>query len=282
MIGKNREYEILNRMIDDAIEGSFSEDRFDETQLSKLQTKLMRYLTSSSMSERKIMEEKDNLKELITNISHQTKTPLTNIRMYSELLREEAAGIAEKKYAEEIVNQSRKLEELITALVKMSRLETGIFRYDRKKVRYSSIINRVLEQAGPRASEKGMDIIVNIPQDLCICADEKWVAEAVYNVLDNSIKYSSAGSEILIETFSYELFSGIRITDRGIGIEEDEIPLLFGRFYRGRNAGGEDGIGVGLFLTREIVRGNGGYIKAKSKLNEGTTFEICFPNLTAV
>ncbi|MGN0702339.1 MAG: sensor histidine kinase [Lentihominibacter sp.] len=282
MIGKNREYEILNRMIDDAIDGTFSEDRFDETQLSKLQTKLMRYLTSSSMSERKINEEKDNLKELITNISHQTKTPLTNIRMYSELLREEAAGDKEIEYAEEIVNQSRKLEELITALVKMSRLETGIFRYDRKTVPYSSIINRVLEQAMPRATEKDIRISVNIPRDLPICVDEKWVAEAVCNILDNGIKYSPAGTEILFEVFSYEMFSGIRITDRGIGIEEDELPLIFGRFYRGRNSGDEEGIGVGLFLAREIVRGNGGYIKAKSKINEGTAFEICFPNLTAV
>lgn len=280
MIVRKNEYDTLNKMLDDAIQGSFQENRFDETQLSKLQTKLMRYLTSSSMSEKKVKEEKDNLKELITNISHQTRTPLTNIKMYSELLREEAAEGNEKKYAEEIYCQSRKLEELISALVKMSRLEAGIFKYNRRIVEYSSILKRAVEQALPAAEEKGIEIRVIIRKDYSICADERWVSEAVFNIIDNAVKYSDRDTEILVEVFSYELFSGIRVANQGIGIREEEIPLLFGRFYRGSNAGGEEGIGVGLFLAREITEGNGGYIKVKSKPGEGAVFEICFPNLT--
>ena len=129
---RRNEYEILNQMLDDAIAGTFEENCFDESELSKLQTKLMRYLTSASMSEKKICEEKNNIKELITNISHQTKTPLTNILMYAELLTEAAETEKEKEYAGEIYAQGKKLESLIGALVKMSRLETGIFQYEQK------------------------------------------------------------------------------------------------------------------------------------------------------
>ena len=113
------EYRLLNKMLDDAISGEFEESTFDESELSKLQTKLMRYLSSSSMSERKLQEEKQRIEELITNISHQTKTPLTNIMMYSQLLEESATEGPAAEYAAEISLQSRKLNELIQALVKM-------------------------------------------------------------------------------------------------------------------------------------------------------------------
>lgn len=279
---KRKEYEILNKMLDDAIAGTFEESCFDETELSKLQSKLMRYLSTASMSERKIKEEKDNLKELITNISHQTKTPLTNILLYSELLKETAAGSKEEEYANEIYLHGKKLESLIEALVKMSRLEMGVFQYERSETCYSKIIGKVVDQALPKAKSKNIRICVDREVDYAILLDEKWVVEAVYNVLDNAMKYSDSGTTVYIEAFTYELFSGIRIRDEGIGITEEEIPMLFGRFYRGKGVHDKEGIGVGLFLARKIVEGNGGYIKVKSKPGQGTTFECCFPNVSTL
>lgn len=279
---RRKEYEILNKMLDDAIEGKFEEQCFDESELSKFQSKLKRYLTASSMSEQKINEEKDGLKELITNISHQTKTPLTNILMYSELLKESVGGDKEELYAKEIYVHGKKLESLIEALVKMSRLEMGVFVYDNKETTYSSIIAKATNQAIAKAKNKNISICVNQEKDYLVVLDEKWVVEAVYNIIDNAIKYSEEGTTIDIEAFSYELFSGIRISDEGIGIAEEEIPLLFGRFYRGKVVHDIEGIGVGLFLAREIVEANGGYIKVKSKLGKGTTFEICFPNVSTL
>ena len=274
---RRNEYEILNQMLDDAIAGTFEENCFDESELSKLQTKLMRYLTSASMSEKKICEEKNNIKELITNISHQTKTPLTNILMYAELLTEAAETEKEKGYAGEIYAQGKKLESLIGALVKMSRLETGIFQYEQKVTAYQVIIQKAVEQALPKACAKEITIHVKEGGSYQANIDEKWVVEAVYNILDNAIKYSDAGTVISVEEFSYEFFSGIRITDQGVGIAEEEIPLLFGRFYRGKTVHDKEGIGVGLYLAREIVEHNGGYIKVKSEVLKGSTFDICFP-----
>lgn len=277
---KKNEYELLNRMLDDAIGGNFEEDCFDESELSKLQTKLMRYLSSASMSERKISEEKDSLKELITNISHQTRTPLTNILMYSELLKEVSAGQVTETYADEIYLQGKKLESLIEALVKMSRLEIGIFQYEISETRYSKIISKAVDQALLKAKDKDIRICVNNEQDYQVLLDEKWVVEAAYNIIDNAVKYSDSGTSIYIEAFSYEMFSGIRIRDEGPGIDEAEIPLMFGRFYRGRSVHDREGIGVGLYLAREITEANGGYIKVRSRPGQGSTFELCFPNVS--
>lgn len=279
---RRKEYEILNKMLDDAIDGTFEESCFDESELSKIQSKLMRYLSSSSMSARRIQEEKDSLKELITNISHQTKTPLTNILMYCELLKESSVGTKEEAYADEIYIHGKKLESLIEALVKMSRLEIGVFQYEKAQTNYTNVIQKVVKQASSRAKNKNINIVVNNDIDRQVFLDEKWVVEAVFNIVDNAIKYSASGTTISLESFSYEIFSGIRIRDEGIGIAQEEIPLLFGRFYRGKEVHDIDGIGVGLFLAREIVEGNGGYIKVTSQLGKGSCFDICFPNMSTL
>ena len=276
---KSTEYKLLNKMLDDAISGEFAESSFDESELSKLQSKLMRYLTSSSMSEKKLREEKENIEELITNISHQTKTPLTNIMMYSELLGEKAEGEL-NEYADEIYLQSKKLEELITALVKMSRLETGIFRLQPEDSALMTVLKRARDQALPKAKLKNIELILDESRDAAACLDLKWTTEAVFNIIDNAIKYSGEGTSINLRINTFEMFSCISIEDHGIGIEEEEIPKLFARFYRSRQVSDNEGIGVGLYLARQLVEEQGGYIKVKSAPGKGSTFELFFPNVS--
>ena len=276
---KSTEYKLLNKMLDDAISGEFAESSFDESELSKLQSKLMRYLTSSSMSEKKLREEKENIEELITNISHQTKTPLTNIMMYSELLGEKAEGEL-NEYADEIYLQSKKLEELITALVKMSRLETGIFRLQPEDSALLTVLKRACGQALPKAKLKNIELILDESRDAAACLDLKWTTEAVFNIIDNAIKYSGEGTSINLRINTFEMFSCISIEDHGIGIEEEEIPKLFARFYRSRQVSDNEGIGVGLYLARQLVEEQGGYIKVKSAPGKGSTFELFFPNVS--
>ena len=273
------EYNLLNKMLDDAISGEFEEKNFDESELSKLQSKLMRYLTTSSISEKKLREEKENIEELITNISHQTKTPLTNIMMYSELLGEKADGEL-KEYANEIHSQSKKLEELITALVKMSRLETGIFRLQPEENTLMSVLKRAYDQALPKAKLKNIELVLSEDTDAKANLDLKWTAEAVFNIIDNAIKYSGEGTSINLKINTFEMFSCISVEDHGIGIEEEEIPKLFARFYRSREVRDNEGIGVGLYLARQIVEEQGGYIKVKSTPGKGSTFELFFPNVS--
>ena len=273
------EYNLLNKMLDDAISGEFEEKNFDESELSKLQSKLMRYLTTSSISEKKLREEKENIEELITNISHQTKTPLTNIMMYSELLGEKADGEL-KEYAEEIHSQSRKLEDLITALVKMSRLETGIFRLQPETNSLMTVLKRAYDQALPKAKLKNIELILSEGTDAKANIDLKWTTEAVFNIIDNAIKYSGEGTGIKLKINTFEMFSSISVEDHGIGIEEEEIPKLFARFYRSRQVSDNEGIGVGLYLARQLAEEQGGYIKVKSAPGKGSTFELFFPNVS--
>ena len=273
------EYNLLNKMLDDAISGEFEEKNFDESELSKLQSKLMRYLTTSSISEKKLREEKENIEELITNISHQTKTPLTNIMMYSELLGEKADGEL-KEYAEEIHSQSRKLEDLITALVKMSRLETGIFRLQPETNSLMTVLKRAYDQALPKAKHKNIELILSEGTDAKANIDLKWTTEAVFNIIDNAIKYSGEGTSIKLKINTFEMFSSISVEDHGIGIEEDEIPKLFARFYRSRQVSDNEGIGVGLYLARQLAEEQGGYIKVKSAPGKGSTFELFLPNVS--
>lgn len=274
------EYRLLNKMLDDAISGEFEESTFEESELSKLQTKLMRYLSSSSMSEHRLQEEKQRLEELITNISHQTKMPLTNIMMYSQLLEEAATEGPAAEYAAEISLQSRKLNELIQALVKMSRLETGIFQYQKEETSLMQVTKNAAGQEVAAAKAKSIKITIAETNDVKVMIDAKWVTEAVGNILNNAVKYSDDGTEIVTSVFSYEMFSGIRIADQGIGVAEEEIPKIFSRFYRGKAIHDREGIGVGLWLARQIVEDHGGYIKVASREGQGSTFDVCFPNMT--
>ena len=277
MFGWKKEYGLLNKMLDDAIAGGLEETVFDESELSRLQTKLARYLSTSSISAKKTAQEKEALKELVTDIAHQTRTPLTNIIMYAELLNEQALDGAAGKYAAEIAFQAGKLDGLIQALIKMSRLETGVFQYDIKRQKLSDLVADVTELGRVKAEEKGISLAVGAIRDETAAFDRKWTAEAAYNILDNAVKYAEPGTVASVEAFSYELFAGIRISDEGPGIEEEEIPGIFGRFYRGKGVRDKEGIGVGLYLAREIIEGQGGYIKVRSKRGQGSVFEIFLP-----
>ncbi|MBP5471882.1 MAG: HAMP domain-containing histidine kinase, partial [Lachnospiraceae bacterium] len=182
--------------------------------------------------------------------------------------------------AEEIHSQSRKLEDLITALVKMSRLETGIFRLQPEANSLMTVLKRAYDQALPKAKLKNIELILSEGTDAKANIDLKWTTEAVFNIIDNAIKYSGEGTGIKLKINTFEMFSSISVEDHGIGIEEEEIPKLFARFYRSRQVSDNEGIGVGLYLARQLAEEQGGYIKVKSAPGKGSTFEIFFPNVS--
>lgn len=271
----------LNRMLDDAIAGRFEEGNYDESELSKLEVKWKRYLTSSKLSAQKIEEERKNLKELVTDISHQTKTPLANILLYTQLLGEQPLDKHVMEMVEEIHRQSEKLDFLIQSLIKTSRLETGTFRLFPEKRDMGNLAEEVKKMAEAKAEAKGIVIKTNVAKEdvpsFQAVFDEKWTKEAVFNILDNALKYSQEGSTVFINIRAYELFACIEIKDEGMGIEEEEIPKIFGRFYRGKDVRNEEGVGIGLYLARQIVENENGYIKVVSKPGKGARFQVFLP-----
>lgn len=268
--------ERLDKMLEDGINGTFEESDYDETQLSKLESKWLRYLTSSKLSYRKTEQERRQLKELVSDISHQTKTPISNILLYTQLLQEQSLDDQSRQLVNEIQNQSEKLEFLIQSLVKISRLETGTFLLSPADNDIDALIRSALEQIAPKADSKQIHIAYT-PKTCTAKFDSKWTREAIFNILDNAVKYSPENSTITVTVNTFEMFDRISVADEGIGIPEDELPRIFGRFYRGQNVRELSGVGIGLYLCRQIIEGQGGYITVSSVLGEGSVFNIFLP-----
>lgn len=274
-IRTKRTMDTLEKMIDSAADGEYSETKFDESRLSALETKFSNYLSSSNTSSKNIMKEKEKIKTLISDISHQTKTPISNLILYSELIEEEDLSEDMRSNVEAIKQQAEKLEFLIKSLVKLSRLENGILNLSPRKEEIQPMLQDIYEQYISKASEKNLEL--NIEKTTSKATfDRKWTTEALGNIVDNAIKYTNAG-EITINVKEYEIFTRIDISDTGIGIAETEQAEVFSRFYRSQSVHNDEGVGIGLYLTREIISSEGGYIKLTSELGEGSTFSVYIP-----
>ena len=268
--------ENLNRMLDTAMQGDFSEEHFDESMLSSVENKLAHYLAASTTSAKNVQAEKDKIKTLIADISHQTKTPIANILLYTQLLREQSLPEESHLCVNSLESQSRKLQGLIDALVKTSRLESGIIALRPSVGNLASVIHSAVSQLAPNAEAKEISIMTE-STDTDAIFDPKWTEEAIFNLLDNAVKYTPTGGEVRVHVTSYELFSAIHISDTGPGISEDEQPKVFQRFYRGMQHQHEEGVGIGLYLVRQIVEGQGGYVKVSSEKGHGSTFSLYLP-----
>lgn len=263
----------LDSMIIKALDGEFSEDDYDESLKSSIETKFARYLAASSKSFNGVKEEKERIKTLISDISHQTRTPVANIRLYTQLLGEQNLGEESRDCLEALESQTEKLQMLIEALVKTSRLETGILELHTKPESLKNIVERSVEQYRPKADEKNIKLEA-FTSDISAVCDAKWTEEAVCNLLDNAVKYTPDGGNITVRLSEYEMFCRIDVTDDGNGISEEEQPKIFGRFYRGKDVYNKQGVGIGLYLTRQIVSNEGGYMKVISSEGNGSTFSI--------
>lgn len=270
-----RTFESIEWMLGEAMEDRFTEESFDESRLSALETKFAHYLASSASSSRQIAAERDKIRRLIADISHQTKTPIANLLLYSELLGECDLPEEQRASVEAIHRQSEQLSFLVDALIKLSRLENGILALTPRRCPVQPLLDSVQERFAPGAEEKGLYLRTETTEEQAVF-DPKWTAEALGNLVDNAIKYSSAGG-VSIAVRRYELFVRIDVSDTGIGVGEEELPRIFTRFYRGEAVREQEGVGVGLYLAREIAAGEGGYIKAASVPGKGSTFSLFLP-----
>jgi len=266
----------LSAMLDSAMDGEFTERAFDESVLSAVESKMARFLSSCAVSSKNLSVEKEKIKSLISDISHQTKTPVSNILLYSQLLGEQELPEDCAVCVKALSAQAEKLDFLIGALVKTSRLESGIIAVNPQQGDVQALLDAVIEQISPKAEAKEISIQVEAVEGTAYY-DPKWTAEALYNVLDNAVKYSPRQSAVKIRAIPYELFFRIDVTDEGIGIAVEEHSRIFSRFYRSAAVSEQEGVGIGLFLAREILSNGGGYIKVASRPGQGSTFSIFLP-----
>ncbi len=266
----------LDKMIDSAIDDTFTEHTFTEKKLSKIESKMYRYLSSGNTSLRQINAEKDSIKTLISDISHQTKTPVSNILLYSQLLKESPClDDSTRRLASQIEEQTEKLSFLTASLIKASRLENGIINVAPEENSIRKLVECV--DCSDAADAKGIRWQIDPIPDCSAVFDFKWTLEAISNIVDNAVKYTPAGGAITISAREYEMFARIDIADTGIGMSEEETAKIFTRFYRSPEVRDERGVGIGLYLAREIVAKEGGYIKVTSSKGTGSVFSVFLP-----
>lgn len=266
----------IDRMLDDAIQGEFTDTVFDESLLSSVECKMAKYLSAVAVSTQGIEEQKDKIQTLIADIFHQTRTPLSNILLYAQLLEEQQLSAKSADCVKALNSQAKKLHFLIGTMVKMSRLETGILTLHPKRAEVYPMLDEIRDQLAVKAQRKNITLSVK-ETDVRAVFDPKWTGEAVYNIADNAVKYTPFGGCVSIEVIAYEMFCRIDVSDTGIGISEEEQAKIFGRFYRSSRNSYEEGIGLGLYLSRQIIVGQKGYIKVSSEIGGGTVFSVYLP-----
>ena len=266
----------IDDMLEKAITEGFTEEDYDESMLSAVENKLARYLASSTVSARNLQSEKDTIKTLIADISHQTKIPLANVLLYAQLLLEQPLPEESRCCVMALEGQAEKLRSLIEALVKTSRLESGVLTFHPQPASIAPMLEDVMAQFMPKASEKGITLTLTSSEGDGMF-DPKWTAEAVCNLIDNAVKYTPAGGTVTVQTHCYELFCRIDVIDTGSGIPEEEQSKVFQRFYRSPKNSQVHGVGIGLYLARQIAEGQGGYIKVVSESGKGAMFSLYLP-----
>lgn len=272
----------LSDMLDDIInmkqEEVFSSS--EDTILAKLQFQTMKLTNILNERNMQIDKDRNEIKSLISDIAHQLKTPLSNLKLYSEFLQDDTISDEEREEFTNVIKISLdRLMFLIESMIKMSRLETGVIQVKEKTESLNDTVLYAISQITKKAEAKDIRIQLNEIDRVNIYHDKKWTAEAVLNLLDNAVKYSCNDSIINVTIKSYDMFVRIDVTDNGMGISEDELTKVFTRFYRGKDTGDIEGIGIGLYLAREIVTKQGGYMKVSSKgQGRGSTFSIFLPN----
>lgn len=273
----------IQMMLDDAIEGKFQDKNLNESKLSAIENSMWRYLCDRQISYQHLSGEKEQIQALISDISHQTVTPIANIVLYSQLLEEWLASGKDNgnlETAEEIAairEQAEKLDFLVESLVKLSRMETGLIRVNVQKQKIAPVIRAVMQQFVPKAALKGIQLTAQDTDETAVF-DQKWTIEALANIVDNAVKYTPEGGVVSIRAEAYTFFTRIDVEDNGIGISEEEQAGIFARFYRSEAVSEKQGLGLGLYLAREVMKAQHGYIKLASKVGEGSVFSLFLLN----
>ncbi|WP_195945516.1 sensor histidine kinase [Paraclostridium bifermentans] len=220
-------------------------------------------------------KEKENIKELVTDISHQLKTPLASLKLYNSLLLEEDLDEEDRTEFLKTSGMSiNKLQSLIESLVNISRLETSMISIKKENKNIKATIIKAIESVNPKAINKFISINLNDFDDKIVPHDSKWTEECIFNILDNAVKYTNLKGKIDIYVQDAINFMRIDIKDNGIGIDKNEFNNIFKRFYRSEEVQDLEGSGVGLYLSRKILESQGGNIIVSSQKGEGSKFSL--------
>ena len=283
------------QMLEEASSGSFQDKRFDETSVSEVENRMWNYLENRQTAMERIERDRQRMQSQISDIAHQAVLPVSNIVLYTQLLEENLSNGFTGTKINEIENvqltkaevseinseitairdEIGTLDFLIQSLVKLSRMENGIINLNAEKQQIKPMLDLVKQQFAIKAKNKGIDFLIEDTEEMAVF-DRKWTLEAVANIVDNAVKYTQEGGKISIHTEVLPSLVRIDITDTGIGIREEEQGAVFSRFYRSAEMSNSRGVGIGLYIAREVMRAQNGYIRLRSEYGSGSTFSLYF------
>lgn len=223
------------------------------------------------------IKNKEFLKNTISDISHQLKTPLAALNMYMEIITEEPDNIETvKTFSNKAIQSLERMEQLIQSMLKVTRIDAGSIKFQKNIYPVMELIEKSIENLTTRAKSEGKDIVIKGNPDDTVFCDLSWTSEAIGNIVKNALDHTTTGGIISIEyQYSPALFR-MTISDNGCGIAPEDIHHIFKRFYRSKNSIDTQGVGLGLSLSKAIIEGQNGNISVSSTYGKGTVFTISF------
>ena len=273
-------YRTIDRMLDEILDGEpISQSDIREGEISVLASKAKRVKEKVDLGISTAEEEKEQVKSLISNMSHQLKTPLAGLMMYREMLEDE--GLDEetrKRFLGKMKGQSEKIDWILKSLFKMVNLEQGAVVFEAEALPVRDTILDAVTAVLVRADQRNIRILTEPFEDRLLWHNRKWTAEVLVNLLENAVKYTEPGGCITISVNPMEMYTEIAVRDTGRGIRKEELNEIFKRFYRSRDVENIEGSGIGLYLSRLILEQEKGYMTAESVLREGSKFSVFLQN----
>lgn len=268
--------EMLSSQIDALLHGDeqIQFQSYTEGELSILQSEIHKMTVRLKEQQQLLQKDKQNLSNAIADISHQIRTPLTSMNLIVSMLSdEELTEEKRKNLVRELYSLLSRIDRLISALLKMSRLDAGTVRFQREPCASEDLLKKAIEPLQVLLELR--DLTIEIHAAGIIDTDRMWTAEAVGNIIKNCMEHTPVGGTISIHAKETPVFSEIMIRDTGIGIDKEDLPHIFERFYKGK-ASDENSFGIGLALSRMIVTGQNGAIKAENHPDGGAMFTLRF------
>ena len=278
---RNRKmYRIIDRMLDEILDGEpVSQSDIREGEISALAAKAKRIQEKVDSGIIRAEEEKEQVKSLISNMSHQLKTPLAGLMMYREMLEDEGLDVeTRRRFLEKMKGQSEKIDWILQSLFKMVNLEQGAVVFEAEALPVRDTILDAVTASLDKADRREIEILTEPFEERILWHNRKWTAEVLVNLLENAVKYTEPGGRITISVRPMEMYTEIAVSDTGRGIRQEELTEIFKRFYRSRDVENIEGSGIGLYLSRLILEHEKGYITAASVPGEGSTFSVFLQN----
>ena len=283
VIASSRRYKQMGRLageLDRILHGyeSYDLDRFSEGDLSILQSELSKLIVALRSQSDALKSDKHHLADSLADISHQLKTPLTSINLaLSMLASPDTDGERREELTRDISRSLSRLEWLVTALLKISRLDAGMAELTPRCVAVSELVSAAASPLAIALEVRGVELRTRLHDDDAVTVDPAWCAEALGNILKNCMEHTPAGGTITVTGRGTPIFTELVIEDTGPGFDEKELPYIFERFYRGKNSDAQSA-GIGLALARSIIQSSGGTVKAENGPDGGARFTIRFYN----